>query len=91
MTTVAAGSVANASRTLYSAQPSISKAVKDTEESFGGQLPILSLFKRGPLNQAGTTVCRVLPGIARLALGLRACEKTLAYCDRLQTRAAALR
>jgi hypothetical protein len=49
-------------------------AVKGPEESFGGQLPIFSLFKRGPLNQAGTTVCRVLQGIARLALGLSPCR-----------------
>ena len=38
VTTVEAGSVAEASRQLYIAQPSISTAIKSLEESFGVQL-----------------------------------------------------
>ncbi|MDU2871565.1 MAG: LysR family transcriptional regulator, partial [Pseudomonas aeruginosa] len=38
VTTVECGSVAEASRKLYIAQPSISTAVKGLEESFGVQL-----------------------------------------------------
>lgn len=37
VTTVEAGSVAEASRQLYIAQPSISTAIKSLEESFGVQ------------------------------------------------------
>ncbi len=58
VTTVECGSVAEASRKLYIAQPSISTAVKGLEESFGVQLFIRHHAQGVSLTPAGARFYR---------------------------------
>ena len=57
ITTVECGSVAEASRKLYIAQPSISTAIKGLEDSFGVQLLIRHHAQGVSLTPSGARVC----------------------------------
>nr|WP_279653235.1 LysR family transcriptional regulator [Pseudomonas morbosilactucae] len=67
VTTVEAGSVAEASRKLYIAQPSISTAIKGLEESFGVQLFIRHHAQGVSLTPSGTRFYRKAQELLRMA------------------------
>ncbi|WP_271014404.1 LysR substrate-binding domain-containing protein [Pseudomonas aeruginosa] len=67
VTTVECGSVAEASRKLYIAQPSISTAVKGLEESFGVQLFIRHHAQGVSLTPAGARFYRKAQELLRMA------------------------
>lgn len=67
VTTVEAGSVAEASRQLYIAQPSISTAVKNLEENFGVQLFIRHHAQGVSLTPSGTRFYHKAKELIRLA------------------------
>ncbi|TBU98536.1 LysR family transcriptional regulator [Stutzerimonas kirkiae] len=67
VTTVECGSVAEASRKLYIAQPSISTAVKGLEESFGVQLFIRHHAQGVSLTPSGTRFYRKARELLRFA------------------------
>jgi len=66
-TTAQTGSVAEASRRLYIAQPSISSAIKDLEESFGVQLFIRHHAQGMTLTPAGTRFHHKAEELLRMA------------------------
>lgn len=67
VTTVEAGSVAEASRKLYIAQPSISTAIKGLEESFGVQLFIRHHAQGVSLTPSGARFYRKAQELLRMA------------------------
>lgn len=67
VTTVECGSMAEASRKLYIAQPSISTAVKGLEESFGVQLFIRHHAQGVSLTPAGARFYRKAQELLRMA------------------------
>ncbi|TRX76700.1 LysR family transcriptional regulator [Pseudomonas mangiferae] len=67
VTTVECGSVAEASRTLYIAQPSISTAIKGLEDSFGVQLLIRHHAQGVSLTPAGARFYRKAQKLLRMA------------------------
>lgn len=67
LTTVKAGSVAEASRQLFIAQPSVSQAIKTLEESFGVKLFIRHHAQGVSLTPAGTRFYRKAEELLRLA------------------------
>ena len=67
VTTVEAGSVAEASRQLYIAQPSISTAIKNLEESFGVQLFIRHHAQGVSLTPSGARFYRKALELLRVA------------------------
>ncbi|MFP9018192.1 LysR family transcriptional regulator, partial [Pseudomonas aeruginosa] len=67
VTTVECGSVAEASRKLYIAQPSISTAVKGLEESFGVQLFIRHHAQGVSLTPAGARFYSQPKALRRIA------------------------
>ncbi len=72
ITTVECGSVAEASRKLYIAQPSISTAIKGLEDSFGVQLLIRHHAQGVSLTPSGATLLPQGPwNLLRMAKGVR--------------------
>ena len=67
LTTVECGSVAEASRKLYIAQPSISTAIKGLEESFGVQLFIRHHAQGVSLTPSGTRFYRKAQELLRMS------------------------
>lgn len=67
ITTVECGSVAEASRKLYIAQPSISTAIKGLEDSFGVQLLIRHHAQGVSLTPSGARFYRKAQELLRMA------------------------